>query len=241
MKLMLESQEKNLKLMEANMYNSLKASIDTRLGVHDNEIFDLKRSIDDLKRENETLKKRAETAETKINVLEKKLDDVENERDELETYVRRPCLIFNGLPVEESKSDEQVFLDLCQSKFSDPNVTSDHISKIHRVQRHPHSTVDSNKPLPLIVKFSKDKFRDTMFRNKKKLKGTGKTISELLTNKRSKLLKKCIERIPGSFSERSIWTDYGKILVKLESHPRATQICSEEDLNEFVTKYFPTK
>ena len=29
--------------------------------------------------------------------------DVENERDELETYVRRPCLIFNGPPTSISR------------------------------------------------------------------------------------------------------------------------------------------
>ncbi|CAL4133018.1 unnamed protein product, partial [Meganyctiphanes norvegica] len=153
--------------------------------------------------------------------------------------VRRPCLVINNLPSERDKSDEDVFLELCNSKFSAQNITSDHIAKIHRVQRNPHSTVDANRPLALIVKFSKDRYRDSLFRNKKHLKGSGITISELLTSKRSKLLKKCIERIPGSFADRSIWTDYGKILVKLESHQRATHITSENDLNEFVNKCFP--
>ena len=70
------------------------------------------------------------------------------------------------------------------------------------------------KPQGLIVKFSQDRFRDVVFTNKKKLKGSGIVISELLTKKRSALLKRCIENLPGDRTERSIWTGSGKILVK---------------------------
>ena len=91
-----------------------------------------------------------------------------------------------------------------------------HIAIIHRLRKGQNS-VDSSKPDVLVVKFAQDRYRDLIFKSKKNLKQSGTTITEMLTAKRSALLKSCLEKIPGGRDQRAIWTDNGKILVKLDN------------------------
>ena len=133
-------------------------------------------------------------------------------------------------------TDGQAFIKLCKDKSSDENMSTDKIAKIHRLHRSNNNMQDASKPLALVVKFAKDRYRDEVFKNKKKLKSSG--ITELLTSKRSALLKKCVEKLPSDRSARSIWTDNGKILVKCGSD-YAVQIHSEQDINKVISEKFP--
>ena len=63
--------------------------------------------------------------------------------------------------------------------------------------------------------FTDPKYRDIVYKKKKALKNSGIVITEFLTKKRSALLKLCFDNIPASNTERSIWTDNGRILVKM--------------------------
>ena len=61
----------------------------------------------------------------------------------------------------------------------------------------------------------------------------GVTITELLTSKRSQLLSKCIEKIPFDPMPRAIWTDNGRILVKLGNN-RPFLIKTNDDLDKLL-------
>ena len=90
----------------------------------------------------------------------------------------------------------------------------------------------------MIIKFQNEKARNRVFSNKSKLKGTGKIMSELLTPKKSALLKECIELIPGSYHDRSIWTHYGKILVRKSGTSTKTyEIKSGNDIRKFLAEH----
>ena len=65
----------------------------------------------------------------------------------------------------------------------------------------------------MVVKFNKDRHRDMIFKNKREMKGSGITITEFLTSKRSALLKQCIDKIPGG-PNRAVWTDNRRIYEK---------------------------
>ena len=75
-----------------------------------------------------------------------------------------------------------------------------------------------------------------IFRNRKGLKGTGIVITEFLTPTRSALLKKCLEKIPG---DKSIWTDNGRVLVKLHGQEGISHIANELELENFLEKKYP--
>ena len=77
-----------------------------------------------------------------------------------------------------------------------------------------------------------------VFKHKKNLKGSGHVISEFLTRRKNDLLKQCYDRIPGRFAERSIWTHYGKILVKMAGlRTRTYEIKSTIDIDNFLTEH----
>ena len=109
--------------------------------------------------------------------------------------------------------------------------------KINRIlPKNPSNSPDNGKPRPLLVKLSNERIKDIVFRNKKELKGSGITITEFLTPTRSALLKKCYDEIPAN---KSIWTDNGRILVKLQDQREIVHIANEDDLTKYVEQKFP--
>ena len=90
----------------------------------------------------------------------------------------------------------------------------------------------------MLIKFQNEKARNLIFSNKKKLKGSGKVINEFLTPRRSALLKECYDTIPGTFSERSIWTHNGKILVRKNGSDNTThEIKCTDNIQTFLAKH----
>ena len=84
------------------------------------------------------------------------------------------------------------------------------IDRSHRVGRK------GERPRAVIVKFVSYRKRREMFQNKKKLKGTGKTIREYLTQRRHKLLGECITK----YGLNNVWTVDGNIFVKQGTEKR---------------------
>ena len=69
---------------------------------------------------------------------------------------------------------------------------------------------DKSKCRPIIIKFSRYNRRGKVFRNKKKLKGKGYSITESLTAMRMKKLTEA----RNSFGFTNVWIRDGKILCK---------------------------
>ena len=234
LKTLITNQEKHFQIM----LNTMKETANIQQLRTESEIFDLHKRCDTNDNRITELTNKLEQSESYAKVLESKLSKCHNELDEMESYVRRPCLVINNLKPEDNMSDEEVFIKLCKDKEIDPDMSVNKIAKIHRLHRPNNMIQDPSKPQSLIVKFAKDRYRDVVFKNKKKLKGSGTVISELLTSKRSALFKKCLERIPGDRNTRSIWTDNCKILVKF-GRDQTLQIHSEEDINKLICDRFP--
>ena len=86
-------------------------------------------------------------------------------------------------------------------------------SDLDRTHRIGAFKEDKSKCRPIIVKFSRYNVRDKVFKNKKKLKGKGYSITEILTALRVKKLTKA----RNSFGFTNVWTQDGKILCKEDS------------------------
>ena len=234
LKTLINNQEKHFEVM----INTMRETTSLNQSRLDSEIFDLNKRCDSNEKRIKDLTDKLEQSENKVIVLENELGKCYKEIDELETYQRRPCLVVNNLKTEPSMTDEQVFIKLCKDKSIDENMSIDKIAKVHRLHRSNNNLQDPSKPLALVVKFAKDRYRDDVFKNKKKLKNSGIVITELLTSKRSALLKKCVEKLLSDRNARSIWTDNGKILVKCGSD-YAVQIHSEKDIDKIISEKFP--
>ena len=239
-KQMMESSERNMKLIvehvTSTVTTSIKESFSSQVQVMQNEMFNFKKDQDELIKANNELRKRLDTMEARNAELVNRLETAYNQIDDLEQSQRRTSLMVNNLAPVPGKTDEELFLDLCKNKMEHLNVTRAHIARIHRLSRP--SSYDNNKPPSLVVKFAQDKFRDSVFKNKKNLKGSNVVISESLTKRRSMLLKSCIDRIPGNRDTRSVWTDNGRILVKI-GQSNIIQIHSEADIDRLINENFP--
>ena len=216
---------------------SVKEVIRAEVSVVRNDVFNVAKLQEEQLKINAELRKRIENLEERNIDLSNRLEIATNYIDEMEQYSRRSCLVVSNLTPVPDKTDEELFVELCRNKMGNLNVTQDHISKTHRLPR-PNS-FESTKPPALVVKFAKEKQRDSVFKNKRNLKGSTVVISEMLTKRRSALLKNCLERIPGSRDTRSIWTDNGRILVKI-GQGNILQVHTEADIEKIIRENFPS-
>ena len=125
--------------------------------------------------------------------------------DRQEQNSRRNCLLVHGI-VEETieDTDEKIINTLQQSM--DETLKPEDIDWSHRLAK-PKSSKNA-KPRPLIVKFVRYNTLNRIYRNKKKLKGTGLSVTESLTVKRIKLLEKARE----GYTFNNVWSQDGTIM-----------------------------
>ena len=97
-----------------------------------------------------------------------------------------------------------------KNTFSKTSSTKNTIDRPHRIERYDKT---KKKPRPIIVKFVRYNVRGRVFREKRKLKGTGKTITESLTTKRIGQLNDAREK----FGFHNVWSYDGKILYKINN------------------------
>ena len=228
--------------------NVLRERLDRDRDYTDSEIHKLCDSVEKLKTENQALLKRVETSEERIKFLEGKLTSANDDIDELEQTRRSSYLVVNNLPHENGTTDEQAFLNMCDQKINvgaeNLSIIKSKITDVHRFHvprndRTPQTVHNTGKPRPLVVRFTDLKYRDIVYKKKKALKNSGIVITEYLTKKRSNLLKLCFDKVPGSNTERSIWTDNGRILVKLTGKD-IVHIKDTQDLNTFLQEHWPS-
>ena len=73
----------------------------------------------------------------------------------------------------------------------DETIKPEDIDRSHRLGKRKSSK--NAKPRPVIVKFVRYNTRNRIYRNKKKVKGTGISVTESLTAKRINMLEKARE------------------------------------------------
>ena len=255
LKVLLETQKQTYTQMHEQTYASLKEShnqtfaaltqshkamidsLTTQLESLRNDFHTLSCKDNDLSKENIALKKATAEAERKSDVLQIEIEKSKDETDELEISLNKPYLVVNSFKPVVGKTDEEAFINFCNDKMSDSiNMTPDKIAKLYRVKRGSNSNVDPAKPETMIVKLNNEKDKEKLYKNKRKLKNSGTTFTELLPNRRKLLLNKCYELIPNH--DRSIWTDNCKILVAIRNEP-ITHIKSIRDIETLVREKFP--
>jgi hypothetical protein len=147
-----------------------------------------------------------------VAALQRKLTDT-NERlaertDELEQYQRRDNLRIFGVKETTAESTDELVVQICREKLG-VELPSDAISRSHRVGRRLEPGADGReRHRPIIVRFNTYRTRRTVFEAKKRLKGTGVTIREDLTQLRQELYRRAVTQ----FGLRNVWTQDGRVL-----------------------------
>ena len=152
--------------------------------------------------------------------------------DDLEQYSRRNCLIFTGIKEageDETENTEEVILDICRNKLQ-IELHRFILDSTHRLgrKRIPKPDWEIPKPGPIIAKFITYHDRDSVYKYKRKLKESGLTIMENLTNRRVDLLNEVREAV----GVKNTWTFDGCVYAiyegkkhnKIERKPRKNPI-----------------
>lgn len=181
--------------------------------------------------DNHEIKDRLMKLEEYCGELKEKNKSMEWEIDSLEQYSRRNCLLIHGIPepcesIVEEDTDALVINVLSQKLGL--QVDKAHLDRSHRLgRRNPQSGIRS-KPRPVIAKFVSYNTRSDVFRQKRKLKGTGMGITESLTKQRMLLYKAVSEHRNVS----SAWSIDGRIIGLRRDNKNKVVIESPIDLRK---------
>ena len=139
--------------------------------------------------------------------MSKKVNDLTLGLDKQHQYSRRNCLLFHNISETKKENTDELVLDIINKDIGE-NVTLQDLDRSRRL-----GAPDKGKTRPIIVKFCRYYTRNSIFKNKKRLKGKKVSITESLTAKRMVELKAAREK----FGFENVWTSDGKILYKDES------------------------
>ena len=141
--------------------------------------------------------------------MNKKIEEPENKIDRQEQYSRRICILIHGIAENKEENTDQQAIDFINNNL-DIKIDEIDIDRSHRIGRYDKAKKNAR---PVIVKFPRYSVRGRVVREKQKLKGTGKSITESLTTKRIGQLNDAREK----YGFNNVWSYDGKILYKINN------------------------
>ena len=164
-----------------------------------------------------SLESKVETLAEEKNLLKRRVDKLTEDLDEMEQY-SRSCLIFVGIKETGDLPEDtnKVILDVCINKLG-LNLTQEAIDKSHRLRPVREARIEQGhevtpSPRPIIVKFTNDHHRSTVFSSKRKLKGSPVSIMENLTAHRVKLMQQAKALV----GHKQVWSLDGRLFAVKE-------------------------
>ena len=122
--------------------------------------------------------------------INKRIEELESKIDCQEQYSRRNCILIHGIAENKEENTDQQAIDFINDSL-DIKINEIDIDRSHRIGRYDKA---KKKARPIIVKFARYSVRGRVFQEKRKLKGTGESITESLTTKRIGQLNDAIEK-----------------------------------------------
>jgi hypothetical protein len=141
-------------------------------------------------------------------VLTQTNDRLAERTDELEQYQRRDNIRIFGVKEAAAENTDELVTQICRDKLG-VEVSTDSISRSHRVGKRQEPGADGReRHRPIIVRFTSYRVRRSVFEAKKRLKGTGITIREDLTQVRQEMYRRAVAH----FGVKNVWTQDGRVL-----------------------------
>ena len=111
--------------------------------------------------------------------MNERIEELESKIDRQEQYSRGNCLPIHGIPENKVKNTDQQAIDFINDNLK-IKIDEIDIDRSHRIERYDKA---KKKARPIIVKIARYNVRGRVFRQKRKLKGAGKSATESLTTK----------------------------------------------------------
>ena len=139
--------------------------------------------------------------------MNERIEELENKIDRQEQYSRRNCILIHGIAENKEENTDQQAIDFINENL-DIKIDEIDIDRSHRIG---HYDKTKKKARPIIIKFARYNVSGRVFQEKRKLKGTRKTITESLTTKVIGQLNDAREK----YGVNNVWSYDGKILYKI--------------------------
>lgn len=172
---------------------------------------------------NKSFKFLEEDIQTKLSDLQSQVRNLQSSNNNLEQYTRKNSVRLFGIP-ENIEDIETTTLQIFNDKMSTP-ITREDIEIIHRTGRP-----FTDKPRPILIKFTSHKKKTDIMRSKKHLKGSKIFITEDLTKENYKKIQE-LNNIRKSNRIKSVWTIDGKIRIQM-NNGQVKFINNQQDIND---------
>ena len=115
-----DQQKEITSLMESKLNEKMlrrEESLLKHVDTLETKLFNMETRLEAIEKQAINSDKRALEAEQKVITLETQLETAYYDIDELEMGQRRSCIVVNNLPSDNSNSDENVFITMCEDKL----------------------------------------------------------------------------------------------------------------------------
>ncbi|CAG9817735.1 unnamed protein product [Phaedon cochleariae] len=172
--------------------------------------------IEELKNENRKINDKLQKQEDMINILM-------NHQKKHEQIRRSRNLRIYGVEEKVNENITKSVLDIFTTKMK-LKLDESSIEFCYRLKKK-----ELNKTSPIMLRFSSNYFKNMVYNNKKLLKSTKIVIREDLTTEQLKIVSEAMKKVGAS---GVVWTNSGKIYVKLNSQQNGIRIGSLDDINK---------
>ena len=192
---------------------------------------ELAEEIKNLKQTLQVMSDNLKAKDDRIDMLETIVLKLEMQLDNIEQYGRRATLLISSIADHEGGEDtvEKIIKIFNETITCSPRISCSDIERAHRLGKQM-----INKPRIIIIRFSREQLRDTVYKQRGNLKSFNKDvrskvfINEDLTNRRSALAFETL-KLKKSGKIADCWTENGNILLK-DLNNSVRQVRSQVDL-----------
>lgn len=154
-----------------------------------------------------------------VQLLQQQVEMLARETDQLEMRGRRKILLVHGVAEVPKEDTSAVVVKLVADKLGVEDFTCSGIGRCHRMGRPA-----DDHCRPILVKFKDITVRDSAWFAKKKLKGSGTTLSEFLTKRRHDAFMAARDR----FGVKKCWTRDGMVHIEAPDGSRHRVVSKAE-------------
>ena len=196
-------------------------AIEERCDRDSGEVFDLKQESDSQRRNHNDLESRFEKLENRVHYAEVALCDIQQ-------YTRRNCLLITGIPESNKKDDngkfvhedtDKVIIELAKNEL-ELDIRPEDIDRSHRATRARNEP--DRKPRAIVAKFTTYNTRDKVIKARRRLKGKGIGIQELLTHSRQSIFNHAQQAVKDVPRFMNTWTWDGNVSILIDIDEKGT-------------------
>lgn len=144
-----------------------------------------------------------------LQLLRSQIQAVALQTDELETYNRRNALMFKGIEESDNEDCKKLITEVIKSTMNFTDIEASSIYSCYRLGSKANSICR-----PILVRFADVTIRNTIWKEKRRLKSTSKVLSEYLTRSRQIIFSSARSH----FGIHSCWTRDGAVFIKLPNN-----------------------